>query len=69
MQQDIWLELREALEGEGIFVVGDRAGRALDPVQARWLKDYFLDRILPVITPQAIDPAHPFPLSPMAAWA
>jgi polyphosphate kinase len=26
MQQDIWLELREALEGEGIFVVGDRAG-------------------------------------------
>jgi len=61
MQQDIWLELREALEGEGIFVVGDRAGRDLDPVQARWLRDYFLDRILPVITPQAIDPAHPFP--------
>jgi len=61
MQQEIWLELREALEGEGIHVVGDRGGRSLDPVQSRWLKDYFLDRILPVITPQAIDPAHPFP--------
>ncbi|MBB3955067.1 RNA degradosome polyphosphate kinase [Novosphingobium sediminicola] len=61
MQQEIWLELREALEGEGIHVVGDRGGRSLDAVQSRWLKDYFLDRILPVITPQAIDPAHPFP--------
>ncbi|WJS98389.1 RNA degradosome polyphosphate kinase [Novosphingobium humi] len=61
MQQEIWLELREALEGEGIHVVGDRGGRSLDPAQSRWLKDYFLDRILPVITPQAIDPAHPFP--------
>ncbi|NOW44515.1 polyphosphate kinase [Novosphingobium sp. SG751A] len=61
MQQQIWLELREALEGEGIHVVGDRGGRSLDAVQSRWLKDYFLDRILPVITPQAIDPAHPFP--------
>ncbi|WDF71938.1 RNA degradosome polyphosphate kinase [Novosphingobium sp. KACC 22771] len=61
MQQEIWLELREALEGQGIHVVGDRGGRRLDPAQARWLKDYFLDRILPVITPQAIDPAHPFP--------
>lgn len=61
MQQEIWGELREALMGEGIHVVGDRDGRSLDAAQARWLRDYFLDRILPVITPQAIDPAHPFP--------
>jgi polyphosphate kinase len=66
MQQDIWLELREALEGEGIFVGRPRAGRARSGSGAL-AERLLLDRILPVITPQAIDPAHPFPLSPMAA--
>ena len=63
-QQDIWLELREALAGQNIRVVGDgtREGAAtLDAAQTRWLRAYFVERILPVITPQAIDPAHPFP--------
>ena len=63
-QQGIWLELREALAGQNIRVVGDgtREGAAtLDAAQTRWLRAYFVERILPVITPQAIDPAHPFP--------
>ncbi len=33
----------------------------IDAEAARWLKDYFIENIAPVITPQAIDPAHPFP--------
>lgn len=57
-QQDVWHELRDVLAEEGI-VLAD--GRRLEPAQARWLRDYFLEHVVPVITPQAIDPAHPFP--------
>lgn len=57
-QQDVWRTLREELALEGI-VLAD--GKRLTPVQTRWLRDYFVKHIVPVITPQAIDPAHPFP--------
>ena len=51
-------ELRPALEKEGIvFVVPE----ALEPVQQDWLSDYFEREIFPVLTPIALDPAHPFP--------
>lgn len=57
-QQDVWRELRDLLAAEGI-VLAD--GKPLNPPQARWLRDYFLEHVVPIITPQAIDPAHPFP--------
>jgi len=57
-QQDVWRELRDLLATEGI-VLAD--GAPLNPPQARWLRDYFLEHVVPIITPQAIDPAHPFP--------
>ena len=57
-QQDVWRDLRGLLGGQGITLL---EGRKLEPTQARWLKDYFLEQIVPVLTPQAIDPAHPFP--------
>jgi polyphosphate kinase len=51
-------ELRPALEKEGIvFVVPE----ALEPVQQDWLRDLFEREIFPVLTPIALDPAHPFP--------
>jgi polyphosphate kinase len=61
MQQEVWQELRTELAGAGITVVDEAGLRGLSSDQTAWLKDYFLERILPVITPQAIDPAHPFP--------
>ena len=57
-QQSSWRKLRPLLAGKGIHVADEKR---IDAAAARWLRDYFLDHVAPVITPQAIDPAHPFP--------
>lgn len=57
-QQDIRGELEDLLAKQGIHIA--RNGK-LSAAHERWLADYFLTHIMPVITPQAIDPAHPFP--------
>ncbi|MBO9604202.1 MAG: RNA degradosome polyphosphate kinase [Novosphingobium sp.] len=57
-QQTTWRELRPLLAEAKIHVADE--GR-IDAEAARWLKEYFIEDIAPVITPQAIDPAHPFP--------
>lgn len=57
-QQAIRRDLEKLLLEQGIAIAGN--GR-LSAAEERWLSDYFLTHIMPVITPQAIDPAHPFP--------
>ena len=57
-QQRVLADLRVRLQEAGIATV--RRER-LDAARASWLKSYVQQHILPVITPQAIDPAHPFP--------
>ena len=57
-QQAIWRDLRSGLADADIHVADEER---VSPQAHRWLKDYFLDNILPIITPQALDPAHPFP--------
>ena len=57
-QQAEWMLLREALSEQGLEVVG---ADALSGDEREWLADHFREQILPVLTPQAIDPAHPFP--------
>ncbi|WP_209348338.1 RNA degradosome polyphosphate kinase [Pontixanthobacter sp. CEM42] len=57
-QQEIWRDLRAALDEAGISIADDRRVSA---ATHHALKAYFLDEIAPVITPQALDPAHPFP--------
>ncbi len=60
-QQKVWGNVLKDLRKEKIFV---RESEELTPSQLDWLEDYFLDQVLPVLTPLAIDPAHPFPFIP-----
>jgi polyphosphate kinase len=60
-QQQVWSNLRKALGEAGLTVIG---GGAVDQESAEWLERHFRDQIFPVLTPQAIDPAHPFPFIP-----
>ena len=57
-QQAIFRDLREMLADAGIHMADDRR---IDREAHEWLRQHFLDEIMPVITPQALDPAHPFP--------
>ena len=53
--------LQAALADAGMTVVGDEP---LDEGAESWLDQHFREQIFPVLTPQAIDPAHPFPFIP-----
>jgi polyphosphate kinase len=57
-QQAILVELTALLEKTGIRLIGEEP---LKKAEAEWLERYFVEHVTPVITPQAIDPAHPFP--------
>ena len=57
-QQKALRELRPLLAERGIHIKGE--DRINDEAES-WLRNYFEQHIVPVITPQAIDPAHPFP--------
>ena len=59
-QHHCWNTLVRELRGEGIFVLKPEE---LTPKEKNWLRTY-VDGILPVLTPLAIDPAHPFPFMP-----
>nr|HQV21492.1 polyphosphate kinase 1 [Agitococcus sp.] len=51
-------DLFPALAAENIrFLKRDE----LNPEQAAWVKQYFREQVLPVLTPISLDPAHPFP--------
>ncbi|MEA3051000.1 MAG: polyphosphate kinase [Sphingomonadales bacterium] len=60
-QQAVWAELKAALASEGLRVIG---GETLDGDAEAFLERHFREQVFPVLTPQALDPAHPFPFIP-----
>ncbi len=50
--------LREALDAESIGVIGYEH---LSTTERTTLREHYLGNIFPLVTPQAMDPAHPFP--------
>ena len=60
-QQSVWASLRVELREAGIAVIGPEE---LSDADRAWLDKEFREQIFPILTPLALDPAHPFPFIP-----
>ncbi len=60
-KQQTWRDLRTELSGARVQIL---EGDDLQPHELAWLEAEFMARIFPVLTPIAVDPAHPFPFIP-----
>ena len=60
-QQGQWEKLRGEMGQVGIHLLEPNQLSADDH---SWLENYFLSELFPVLTPIAVDPAHPFPFIP-----
>ena len=57
-QQALWVDLRRRLFDIGVDVASYESLRQED---RQWLREHYLENTFPLVTPQAMDPAHPFP--------
>ncbi len=60
-QQRLWNSLKLELVDYGLTIV---EADELTATESRWVEQFFLAQVFPVLTPLACDPAHPFPFIP-----
>ncbi|PTX56636.1 polyphosphate kinase [Litoreibacter ponti] len=65
-QVEVWDALSEEMDAEGIVLL---EGDELDTRDRSFLDSYFMSNVFPVLSPLAIDPAHPFPFIPNAGFS
>jgi len=65
-QQEVFNELARDMAATGISIC---TREALDETDHTFLEGVFLRRVFPVLSPLAIDPAHPFPFIPNTGFA
>lgn len=65
-QQQVWRKLKSELEAEKITVCTRANLKARDKAD---LEEIFIRRVFPILSPLAIDPAHPFPFIPNEGFA
>jgi polyphosphate kinase len=61
VQQRCWRNLRSEMEATGIRIL---TAKDLSKEDTTWLATYFDEQVFPILTPLAIDAAHPFPFIP-----
>jgi polyphosphate kinase len=65
-QQSVWQAILNEMQGNGIQLL---TRETLTKSDLAFLKGLFLDQVFPILSPLAIDPAHPFPFIPNAGFA
>lgn len=65
-QQKCWRRIVRELHEEDIHVL---EANELRPADRRWLRSYFREKLFSVLSPIAVDPAHPFPFIPNLGFA
>jgi polyphosphate kinase len=69
-KQACWNDIKKDMSEAGIHIVGPAE---LTKAEQDWLQRLFMTHVFPILTPIAVDPAHPFPFIPnlgltMVVW-
>ena len=65
-QQSVYRQLQTEMADKNIHLL---TRNALSDADIAYLEDVFLEQVFPVLSPLAIDPAHPFPFLPNEGFA